>query len=194
MSRDGDSGIAILGWGSLIWDLEILEPHVAGGWAMGAGPALPLEFSRVSPKRKRALAVCIDGAAGAACPTNVIASARGGLSEAAADLAARERAPGEMIGAVGRDGVRQGRSEIAEIVGAWCAAMGWAGAVWTDLRPNFATETGVSFTVEAGRSYLQTLTGESLAEAHRYIESAPAATDTPLRRHLAACDWWQGLG
>ena len=54
------SRYAIIGWGSLIWDLESLEPHVRGDWSMGAGPRLPMEFTRVSPKRKRALVVCLD--------------------------------------------------------------------------------------------------------------------------------------
>ena len=50
-------GIAILGYGSLIWDLEILAPHVAGNWEMRAGPSLPMEFSRISKKRKLGLVV-----------------------------------------------------------------------------------------------------------------------------------------
>jgi hypothetical protein len=38
---------------------------------------------------------------------------------------------------------------------------------------------------------LRCLTGDSLDEAVRYIENAPAATDTPLRRALSADDWWR---
>lgn len=37
--------IAILGWGSLIWDKRNLR--LAGEWQVG-GPVLPIEFSRVS--------------------------------------------------------------------------------------------------------------------------------------------------
>jgi len=67
---------AIIGWGSLIWDLDDLGPHVRGAWAMGAGPRLPMEFTRVSPKRRRALVVCLDPRHGVPCATNAIASAR----------------------------------------------------------------------------------------------------------------------
>ncbi|SVC10487.1 uncharacterized protein METZ01_LOCUS263341, partial [marine metagenome] len=39
------SAIAIIGWGSLLWDLDNLTPFVQGDWAINAGPRLPLEFS-----------------------------------------------------------------------------------------------------------------------------------------------------
>ena len=68
--------IAILGWGSLIWDIEILAPHVTGAWQMSGGPDLPMEFSRVSAKRKMGLAVCLDPQDGALCPTHAIRSTR----------------------------------------------------------------------------------------------------------------------
>ena len=182
--------IAILGWGSLIWDLDNLAPFVEGQWAMRGGPAFPLEFSRVSPKRLMGLAVCIDPEAGQDCPSHAIASRRRSVAEARADLAARERAPLDLIGAVCMvEGTRLGRS--ATSVAAWCAATGAAGAVWTDLRPNFAETAGGSFSAEAGERYLQGLAGDSFAEALRYIEFAPGETDTPLRRRLAAAPWWR---
>ena len=90
--------IAILGWGSLIWDLETLAEHVTGEWNMSAGPPLPMEFSRISPKRKMGLVVCLDPIDGVDCPTHVIQSAKNNLDEAISDLAARERAPIERIG------------------------------------------------------------------------------------------------
>ena len=66
--------------------------------------------------------------------------------------------------------------------------MGAAGAVWTDLDGNFE-----NFTVARGIAYLKSLTGESLAAAEEYINCAPIATDTPLRRALARDPWWQQL-
>ena len=68
--------IAVIGWGSLIWDLDDLAPKVEGEWRMRAGPALPFEFSLVSRKRKMGLAVCLDPENGDECPTHVIASRR----------------------------------------------------------------------------------------------------------------------
>ncbi|MFQ5566250.1 MAG: hypothetical protein ACE5EU_07805 [Paracoccaceae bacterium] len=186
------NGYAILGWGSLIWDLDNLAPHVRGGWAMGAGPRLAMEFTRVSPKRKRALVVCLDAVHGTGCATNIIASVRDEIGAAAADLARRERAPDDRIGTVCLvSGHARGSSpEIVGDVRRWCAAEGWAGAVWTGLPSNFEDHLGEAFSVPRAVAYLRTLTGDSLDEAVRYIEQAPAATDTPLRRALAADEWW----
>ena len=186
--------IAILGWGSLLWDLDDLAPRVEPPWALRAGPRLPMEFSRISPKRKLGLVLCLDPADGVPCPTHAIRSRRGDVASAVADLAARERATSGRIGHVSLDGA--GRSRLPAVVDAvagWCAAEGWDGAVWTDLEPNFAETTGTTFSVAAGIGYLKSLAGDSLAEAHRYIRQAPFATRTPLRRALARDPWWRGL-
>jgi len=186
---------AIIGWGSLIWDLEALEPHVRGAWRMEAGPRLPMEFSRISPKRKMGLVVCLDPVHGEGCPTHVIRSTRRNLPGAIKDLALRERAHPGWIGAVDTAGHRHGRMpEVIDMVGVWCAANGIDGAVWTDLEPNFADHTGDEFSIPRGHAYLQTLGTEGLAEAHRYITNAPAQTSTPMRRFLEADPWWRAQG
>ena len=183
---------AVLGWGSLIWDLDDLAPKVTLPWQMEAGPRLPMEFSRISPKRKMGLVVCLDAAVGVPCATHAIASERATLADVIADLAARERAPKDMIGGVClATGHAQGRPEISDRVRDWSTQRGWQGAVWTDLRPNFAEHSDTAFSLGAALSYLRTLTGENLAEAVRYIHLAPATTDTPLRRALASDAWWQ---
>ncbi len=186
--------IAIIGWGSLIWDLEILRPHVAGEWQMEAGPLLPMEFSRVSPKRKLGLAVCLDPEAGVPCQTHVICSKRSSIHEAIQDLQARERAPDGLIGAYHADFQHGRMPEVVTRVQAWCEAKGWSGAVWTDLEPNFEAHTTRGFSVTEGIRYLKMLRGESLEEAYNYIQNAPAQTATPLRAALANDVWWRGLG
>lgn len=184
--------IAILGYGSLIWDLDDLAPKVRGGWRMAAGPALPLEFSRVSPKRKLSLVVVIDTAAGVPCPTHVIDSVRETVAEAVVDLAARERTEAAHIGWVdlAAGAAHSNREGVAAIVRNWCLAAGARGAVWTDLDGNFEQATGAPFTIARGIAYLRTLEGESLAAAREYIDGAPIQTDTPLRRALRADPWW----
>lgn len=188
-----DIPIAILGYGSLIWDLDDLAPRVRGEWRMAAGPALPLEFSRVSPKRKQSLVVVIDTDAGDPCPTHVIESARASVAEAVTDLAARERTDAAHIGWVdiAAGAAHSNRPGVAERVTQWCVATGVTGAVWTDLDGNFEAATGAPFTIARGIAYLKTLEGDSLAAALEYINGAPAATDTPLRRALMADPWWR---
>lgn len=185
---------AIIGWGSLIWDLEILTPHVELPWQMSAGPRLPMEFSRVSVKRKMGLAVCLDVGSGDDCPTHIVPSRRETLSEAVADLAARERAPIERIGGVClTSGAQQGRQHFTQVVRDWCRSHHWQGAVWTDLESNFLEMREMPFSVPVAIEYLKTLRGEQQEEAVRYITNAPKATNTPLRRALEQQAWWCDL-
>ena len=183
--------IAIIGWGSLIWDLEILEDHVDPRWHRGAGPTLPLEFSRVSPKRKKALALIVDPDHGTECATSLVVSRRSSLEEAVEDLAARERAPLDRIGYASRSGSwRSTVSGLETRFEAWFESQGFSGAVWTDLPANFAEETGIAFSIPAAVDYLRSLEGASLLEAKRYIELAPEETMTALRQTLGSEDWW----
>ena len=50
---------------------------------------------------------------------------------------------------------------------------------------------GLVFSLEAACDHLQALEDDSLTEAVRYIEKAPIATNTKLRRHLRDDPWWQ---
>ncbi len=181
--------IFILGYGSLIWDLDDLAPAVRGGWHMAQGPTMPLEFSRISPKRHQALALVIDPR-GMLCPTHAIASTRHRVDEAVDALARRERTSPERIGYVDLASAKRSADTrgIAERVAAWCADRNAGGAVWTELESNFD-----DFSVERAMDYLKNLTGQSLTAAEEYINRAPATTDTPLRRALARDPWWQAL-
>ncbi|MEM6661834.1 MAG: hypothetical protein AAF666_06615 [Pseudomonadota bacterium] len=184
--------VAIIGWGSLIWDLELLAPHVRQPWMHRAGPVLPMEFTRISPKRMGALAVCLDQTHGVTCDTCVIQSTRGDLMEAREDLARRERTPAGNIGAVcTKTHFSAGRPQIAWLVMQWCMHSPYAGAVWTDIGPNFAQSQGEEFSVAGGLAYLKSLKGESLDSAVRYIKLAPVSTDTHLRLALRDDPWWQ---
>lgn len=186
--------IAIIGYGSLIWDLDDLARKVVGGWHMGAGPAMPVEFSRVSPKRKRALALVIENDLAEHSRTSYIASSRSNLSDAMVDLAARERTQLQHIGWATQSGNAKSCNDVvAQSVVEWLAATGHEAAVWTDLNGNFLDHTGEPFSHDRASQYLQTLPGESLLEAWRYITFAPVETDTPFRRYLTRQGWWMSL-
>ncbi len=186
--------IAIIAYGSLIWDEECLAPHITGGWARRAGPRLPVEFSRVSPKRKGALVLAIDESAETAVSTSVTRSRRAHVEEAAADLARRERAPLEAIGIANGRHATNCPPSIGRIVNDWLASQDtFRAAIWTNLPLNFREETGEPFTHARGLAWLKRLSPESLAEAWRYITFAPEETDTPFRRFLDGDDWWGSL-
>ncbi|MEM9144562.1 MAG: hypothetical protein AAGC57_00080 [Pseudomonadota bacterium] len=184
---------AVIGWGSLIWDLDDLASKVEGPWQRGAGPVLPLEFSRISAKRKQSLVLVISRAHGDPCPTHVIASQRQTLPDVVRDLAERERTAPDRIGAVClKDQVSQSAlPTVSNAVADWCRANGWQGAVWTDLPENFAEIAGQAFSVDAAVAYVRRLPEPNLDEAVQYIERAPRQTNTPVRRRLAQDPWWR---
>lgn len=189
-----DGPVAIIGWGSLLWDLERLAPQVEGDWLRGAGPRLPIEFCRISPKRRGGLTLVLDAEHGAPCPTHVIRHRQepaGGdaLAQAKRDLAARERTPESRIGWATRETASRADA-FGATVQAWLARSGFAAAVWTDLESNFHQVAGVPFTLAAAEAHLQRLAGEDRAEAVRYIHFAPEETQTPLRRYLLTRPWW----
>jgi len=186
--------IAILAYGSLIWDEENLAPRITGGWRRGHGPVLPVEFCRVSPKRGRALVLALDEEAGAPVPTSHTTSRRHRVEEAVADLAARERCAPRYIGIAHHDGRHaQCSARIARVVNAWLALTDYDAAIWAGLPANFEEHAGTPFSHEAGLAWLRQLPPASLQEGWRYITNAPGETDTPFRRFLARQAWWRAL-
>lgn len=88
MSKDKAAAtprIAILGWGSLLWDkaeVEFDQQHAE--WKFD-GPALKLEFSRKSSSRLNALTLVIDALNGHECQVAYTLSKRRSPEEAIAD-------------------------------------------------------------------------------------------------------------
>ena len=186
------TGFAVIGYGSLIWDLDDLAPHVEGQWTLYSGPQLPLEFSLVSAKRRRGLALAIDYKHGQSCPSCIITSSSNTIEKAVQNLAARERTSDQNIGFIERNsGAARSRSMTTlATVRKWLGQTDYAGAVWSDGTPNFESVLGVEFSVATATAHLHSLEGESAAEAKRYISLAPDKVDTPLRRALSEQSWW----
>ena len=186
------SKIAVIGFGSLLWDLDDLAPKVSGEWKMYEGPILPLEFSLVSRKRHYALALVIDYGDGAPCPTCVIESVRSEIGAAIVDLANRERMEPTNIGFVDRNTgeSHSHREETRNTFWNWIEDSTYDGAVWTDGERNFEALTGRAFSLKTAQDHLRSLQGISLEEARRYIRNAPARVETPLRRALEGAPWW----
>jgi len=186
------SKIAVIGFGSLLWDLDDLAPKVSGEWKLYEGPILPLEFSLVSRKRHYALALVIDYGDGAPCPTCVIDSVRSKIGAAIVDLANRERMDPTNIGFVDRNTgeSHSHREETRNTLWNWIEDSNYDGAVWTDGERNFEALTGRAFSLQTAQDHLRSLQGMSLEEARRYIRNAPARVETPLRRALENSPWW----
>ena len=186
------TGFAVIGYGSLIWDLDDLAPYVEGQWKLYGGPCLPLEFSLVSAKRRRGLALVIDYKHGQSCPSCIINSNRHTIEKVVQDLAARERTSDQNIGFIERNSAAARSRSVTTLatVQNWLAETDYVGVVWTDGASNFESILGVEFSVATAAAHLRSLEGESAAEAKRYITLAPDKVDTPLRRALSEQSWW----
>jgi hypothetical protein len=182
--------IAIIGWGSLIWDPR--EVPLDGSWQNG-GPRLPLEFSRVSKDGR--LTLVIDRDHGAVVETYYAPSARSGLGDAVANLVAREGTVLKRIGFV--DAVHQAESarehpehgEACAQVRSWLATTAFDAAIWTALGSNFESLAGCPFTVKNAVAYLESLPEPGRERALKYFRNAPREVDTALRRRLVELGW-----
>lgn len=183
--------IAILAWGSLIWDSRDLE--IAAPFEL-IGPSLPVEFCRISKNHR--LTLIIDETFGTLCRTYAAQSACNDLSEAIENLRLREMMPSNAdVGFV--DISTQTRSPVAtarhphavETIADWTLNSGYDAAIWTALDRHFDSQANEPFSVNAAMRFLETLEQrkpEAFARALDYIRRAPAATQTPVREATEA--------
>ena len=174
--------IAILGWGSLIWDQRDLP--TLGVWQKG-GPVLPIEFSRISSDGR--LTLVIDEKNGVPVKTRYAESGSGTLGQAIEDLRKREGTSKSMIGVVSQTIVNAKAG--SDTIKGWADEHKWDAMIWTGLPSNFEDIKNVPFTVENGLTYLRGLAGEKRGKAREYIDRAPEEVVTPLRRELATKGW-----
>jgi hypothetical protein len=183
--------IAILGWGSLLWEKshrEFEEQH--DDWNLD-GPKLKLEFSRKSASRLDALTLVIDPTHGAECQVAYAFSKRETPEKAIADLRKREKTNAKNIGCVFVDGSRRlGRDkESVEIMFQWAKPL-FNVVLWTDLAESFDGVAKDKF-VEAAVSHVQQLSPEAKVLAAEYVWRAPDFIVTPLRRALQGEPWFK---
>ncbi|MBX5242711.1 hypothetical protein [Rhizobium sp. NLR22b] len=196
--------IAVLAWGSLIWDRRDLA--IASEF-MQRGPILPVEFARISGDGR--LTLVIDEAFGASCSTYYALSACSDLNAALENLWTREGSGTEVLpknvrshGRVGWiDSTNGTRSEKAmerhpqtvEAITVWMQANGYDAVIWTALGENFhePDKAAEPFSEEAAIRYLASLKEQKLAAALRYIRFAPPDLQTPVRAAVNA-RWPEG--
>ena len=178
--------IALLGWGSLIWDPQTLR--VAGEWTLD-GPILPIEFSRVSDNGR--LTLVIDEENGVPAVTRTAISALNDLELAIVNLQNRERMPNKSrIGFIDKiDGNRSQRASkshgtTCDRIQAWANDRQVDAVLWTALGPRFLEKTGETFSPEAAVRYLGTLDGQIRQDAFSYIRRAPPEICTPVRERF----------
>lgn len=193
-AAEANPKIAILGWGSLIWDdgwpAFDKERHA---W-QADGPTLPLEFSRVSASRDGALTLVIDQQHGAPCRSMYALSRRANPDDAIADLRDREGTSMRLMGYYFRDKSRAGQVLVPETIPQWAEDAKIDVVVWAGMPSNFkeksALKKGTAFSVDAAIAHLQGLTARGKAAAATYVWRAPDLVQTPLRTRLETEPWF----
>src|SRR5437588_167890 len=127
--------IAILAWGSLLWDrarsgdfAQLHDPWRA------AGPSIKLEFSRISRSRNGALTLVVDPENGESNTVCYSISKRERLEETIDDLRQREGTTIGNIGFVQLDGPSRCRDQAScSSIEEWALRRGLRAVIWTDL-------------------------------------------------------------
>lgn len=181
--------IAIIGWGSLVWDPR--ELAIETRWR--PGPQLPVEFARVAKNGRATLALAGD----------VYSSAFWALSshetfEAACEnLRQREGSNSRDIHFTENGQLQTGDDkpkhedsmDVASTVHGWTRdTPGIDGAVWTGLPQNhFDPDLDLPIQVV---NNLQSLEGPTSETARAYVQHAPATVQTPVRNAVQAQLGW----
>ena len=181
--------IAILGWGSLLWDRHPKFDGHHDNW-QSDGPILPLEFSRISTSRRRALTLVIDSDNGTDCRVAYTVSTRRCPEDAVSDLRCREGTVMKRIGFYFADGSRRCEPDVPGTIAPWAREKRFDVVVWTGLLSNFRQEVDKDFTVKAAIGHLQGLSPEGKAIAATYVWRAPHFIRTKLREALETEPWF----
>ncbi len=186
-SNEGTQGrlrIAILGWGSLLWDKNAeFDAWIESGWEAD-GPVLPIEFSRISGTRGGALTLVTDRLNGCNATTAWCLSKRGRPEDAVADLRRREGTTVENIGLLSVASPPGKPDAIGRAILGWAARKEIDAVVWTALKSNFEEKTGQPFSVPLATAYIRGLPADGKAKAAEYIRKAPGFVRTALRSAL----------
>jgi len=181
--------VAILGWGSLLWQGGAFDTW-HDDWRCD-GPMLNLEFSRVSASRLNALTLVIDRDNGQPNRVAWCLSRRDDLVLAHADLRSREGTTARNVGRIllaqlDLDPTDQSAADIA----AWARTQALDAVVWTRLSSNFESATRVPFSIENAQAYLRRLPSPAKTKAAEYLSQAPEFINTPLRTAVQKEKWY----
>lgn len=152
--------VAILGWGSLLWEGGSAFDKWHDDWRCD-GPILNLEFSRVSASRLNALTLVIDRDNGVPNRVAWCLSLRDDPALVHADLRSRE---GTTVGNIGRillaNSTPSLQDQSAADIAAWARTQALDAVVWTRLSSNFESATKVPFSVDNAQAYLRIFVSE----------------------------------
>ncbi len=179
--------IAIIGWGSLIWDPGILE--IAGEWRPD-GPTLPIDLCRISGGNRLTLAIAPEAPG---IQTHWVASAHDDLVRAAKNLRQREKTFPEHIHYVSPEDTHKGcHPDVLAAVQTWLAGKpDLEAAIWTGLQSNWEARRGRPFDASDALEYLRDLERKGMDQnAREYLVRTPAQSRNDTWRTLVAELGW----
>lgn len=184
--------IAILGWGSLLWDKRPEFDDRHSQWALD-GPDLKIEFSRISKTRSGGLTLVVDPSNGTHCRVAHAISTRRTPEDAICDLRSREGTTRSKIGIYFVDGsvIQSKDRETLDAIRAWAATKVFDVVIWKDLSSNFEKVCGHPFSVDNALAHLRALDENAKSGTVTYVSQAPAFVNTPLRTAIEAEPWFQ---
>lgn len=175
--------IAVIGWGSLIWDPRELKTN--GEWKKD-GPLFPIEFARISNDLRLTLVI---RPASKVVKTLYIESAFTELHEAIKNLQKREGCDDPItIGFVNfKDqtrNIKRTPEEIERELIKWNASKKYDAVIWTDLGQNFMKKTSMELTVHNAKRHLAGLKPLEYESAKNYILKTPEQVKTNFRKQI----------
>lgn len=184
--------IAILGWGSLIWEPREDFKKYIGAWEED-GPILPIEFGRISDSRNGALTLVIDPDNGSQVRTKYTLSRRKNPEDAACDLRTREGTVIRQIGLIDleKEFYRGHWSFVIDKIKLGTNEKQLRAVVWTDLPSNYIEKTKKVFEPGNAIEYLKSLNDEGQKSSKEYIRKAPVEVQTLLRIKLSQDQWFE---
>lgn len=182
--------IAILAWGSLIWDprnLMIDKTLGNNGW-FNKGPMLPIEFARISQDGRLTL-VIVSGKD--EIQTMYSISEYEDLNMAILDLSIREGCSTTLIGNYTKQNsiISPSEFQFRQSIQTWIDRFKDIEAViWTNLPKKlcYTDEKNKKIDVQEDRiiEYLRGLSPEKQNKAEEYIRKSPSMVLTPVRRAI----------
>jgi hypothetical protein len=179
-----DARIAVLGWGSLIWDPRQLP--VQSSWQPD-GPELPIEFARVSDDGRLTL-VLREGVTDVQTLWAVMSDP--GLETPRQQLALREGTVPALIGSLDRSGggcldsIPRADPSVLARLASWLSDRHMDAVIWTGLPSNFEERTGRPLSVDAAVRYVEQLPDDVRRVAEQYVRRAPRQVRTGIRQGL----------
>lgn len=178
--------IAVIAWGSLVWDPRELLIH---GNFKPKGPTLPLEFARISKDGRLTLA--ISKRHGILCRSYSATSKYFNLNDALLNLYFRETGAivkkhwdDQEVVAYYVRGKKIPNQAQYKIMADWLNRPNnhdYDAVIWTSLKMKFYEKTKVIFSPKSAIKYLMKLEPEAKSRALEYIDNAPPEIRTHVR-------------